>query len=461
MISFTQFDILILFGFFALVLGVGFWAGKSGNENDENYLLSGRKVGLTLFILTNVSTWYGGILGVGEFTYYYGLASWFTQGFPYYIFAIIFALFFARKIRETSLYTIPDVIEKNYGRYPAIIISFLIFILVSPAPYLLMVGSLFSVIFEIHIAWGILIGILLSILYLFKGGYKSDLYTDVVLFFVMFIGFVVIVYTSVTDLGGLTFLENNLPESHLNLTGGASYTFLAVWFLIAIWTFTDPGFHQRCYAAKTGSIAVKGILISIVFWFLFDFLTTSTGLYAAAHLKEIDNPVLAFPLYAEEILGSGLKGLFYAGLFATIISTLNSFLFLSATTFSKDFVGKIFNRSDHVVRFTRIGLYVSSAIAIVLALLIPSVINIWYTIGSLCIPGIIFLIIGAYFNKFAVSKNFALIEIAFGTITSLIWFVIRPNFSGYSVISEIEPMIIGLITALIIHLVGVIKNPQR
>ena len=139
MISFTQFDILILFGFFALVLAVGFWAGKSGNENDENYLLSGRKVGLTLFILTNVSTWYGGILGVGEFTYYYGLASWFTQGFPYYIFAIIFALFFAKKIRETSLYTIPDVIEKNYGRYPAIIISFLIFILVSPAAYLLMV----------------------------------------------------------------------------------------------------------------------------------------------------------------------------------------------------------------------------------------------------------------------------------------------------------------------------------
>jgi SSS family solute:Na+ symporter len=44
------------------------------------------------------------------------LVSWFTQGFPYYIFAFLFAIFFAKKIREASLFTIPDKLSEIYGR---------------------------------------------------------------------------------------------------------------------------------------------------------------------------------------------------------------------------------------------------------------------------------------------------------------------------------------------------------
>ncbi len=80
---------------------------------------------------------------------------------------------------------------------------------------------------------------------------------------------------------------------------------MMVWFLIALWTFADPGFHQRCYAAKDSNTAVKGVLISIILWALFDFLTTSTGLFARAVLPGLDNPVLSFPLYAERVFTSG------------------------------------------------------------------------------------------------------------------------------------------------------------
>ncbi len=100
------------------------------------------KIGLFLFILTNVSTWYGGILGVGEFTYRYGLVSWFTQGLPYYFFAFLFALFFAGKIRNAGLFTIPDRITGIYGKREGLISAILIFILVSPAPYLLMAAGI-------------------------------------------------------------------------------------------------------------------------------------------------------------------------------------------------------------------------------------------------------------------------------------------------------------------------------
>ncbi len=458
MVSFSLIDILIIVSFFISVLSVGFFVKNKNSTDSTEYLLSGRKVGLLLFVLTNVATWYGGILGVGEFTYRSGLLSWFTQGLPYYIFSIVFAFVFAGKIREASLFTIPDKLEQVYGKKVGIISSIIVFILVSPAPYILMIAGLVQLIFGIDILLSLVISVLLSSLYLIRGGYKADLYTDVIQFFVMFAGFIIIVIVSFNDIGGLSFLSENLPAGHLKLTGNASPVYIIVWFLIALWTFADPGFHQRCYAAKDGKTAKYGILISIILWMFFDFLTTTTGLFSKAVLPQINNPVLAFPLYAEKVLGNGLKGLFYAALFATIISTANSFLFLSATTFGRDFIFKIKKETNEnrITFYTRIGLLVSSIISIVLAYTIQSVISLWYIIGSICIPAIIFLIFGAYYNKLKVTNTIAMIEMAVSLLGSCIWYFAKDNYYG-SFLYEIEPMIVGLFFGLIVHLAGVIR----
>ncbi|MDZ7623109.1 MAG: hypothetical protein U5J96_01495 [Ignavibacteriaceae bacterium] len=258
MISFSPFDLIIILAFFAAVLFIGFYTGRKTVADANDYLLSGRKLSLFLFVAVNVSTWYGGILGVGEFTYRYGLVSWFTQGFPYYIFAFVFALFFAKKIREASLFTIPDKLTEVYGRNVGLISAIVVFILVSPAPYLLMTGNLLSLIFGIDLLPSLFIALLLSLLYLIKGGFRSNVYVDVFQFFVMFAGFILIVIFSGVKFGTVEFLSSTLPDNHLKVTGGMSPTFLIVWFLIALWTFADPGFHQRCYAAKSGSIAKVG-----------------------------------------------------------------------------------------------------------------------------------------------------------------------------------------------------------
>jgi len=169
MISFNLTDIFIIVLFFASVLFIGFYTGRKTLSEANDYLLSGRKLSLFLFVAVNVSTWYGGILGVGEFTYRYGLVSWFTQGFPYYVFAFLFALFFAKKIREASLFTIPDKLTEVYGRNLGLVSAVIVFVLVSPAPYLLMTGNLLSLIFKIDLIPALLISLLLSIVYLIKG----------------------------------------------------------------------------------------------------------------------------------------------------------------------------------------------------------------------------------------------------------------------------------------------------
>jgi len=458
MISLASTDILIILLFFASILFIGFYTGRKTGSDADDFLLSGRKVGLFLFVLTNVSTWYGGILGVGEFTYRHGLVNWFTQGFPYYIFALLFALFFARKIRKASLFTVPDKLTEVYGKKVGLLSAIVVFVLVSPAPYLLMSASLLSLLLDINIVLSLFISLIISVAYLIKGGFRANVYADALQFFVMFTGFILIFIFSADSFGSIEFLSSSLPENHLSITGGMSPTFIIIWFLIALWTFADPGFHQRCYAAKTGNIAVKGIIISIFFWALFDFLTTATGLFTKAVLPDLANPILAFPLLAEEVLPVGLKGVFYAALFATILSTLNSFLFLSGTTIGRDFIFRINPQHDEekLKTYTIIGLIISGLIAILLAYLIPSVIEIWYTIGSLLIPAIILPVVSAYYHKIKVAKKFILLEMLTALVTSTTWYFIRGEFSNTPFLNEVEPMLVGLFFALIIHLAGIL-----
>lgn len=458
MISFSYLDIAVIVLFFATLLAIGFISSRKTKSDSENYLLSNRKMGLFLFVVVNVSTWYGGIIGVGEFTYRYGLVSWFTQGFPYYFFAFLFAIFFAKKIREASLFTIPDKLTEVYGKKVGLLSAVVVFILVSPAPYLLMTANLFSLIFDLPIIFSLILSVILSGSYLIKGGFRSNIYVDVFQFFVMFGGFIVALVVSVSTFGGIDFLSSNLPENHLMVTGGTSPAFIIVWFLIALWTFADPGFHQRTYAAKNGDVARKGILISIIFFALFDFLTTSTGLYAKAILPDLSQPMMAYPLFAEKVLGSGVKGIFYAAMFATIISTLNSFLFLSATTIGRDYFYRIRkDESDsHIKSYTIIGIIISGIISIIIAFLVPSVVEIWYAIGSLFIPGIILPVVSAYYPKLRISTKFISMEIVFAIFSSIVWMQIRNSLTG--ILSEIEPMIVGLLLASSIHFCGIFYN---
>ena len=451
---FSRLDLIILFGFFAAVLLIGFITSRK-NQSDEEYLLAGRKVGLFLFVLTNVATWYGGILGVGEFTYRYGLVNWFTQGFPYYLFAILFAVFFVKKVKSSSNFTIPERMEQMYGKRISLLSAASVFVLASPAPYLLMVGIIISHIFNISLFLSLVIALVLTATYPLIGGYKSDIITDALFFFIMFIGFIVAAVFLLSHYG-VGFLSTHLPPDHLTLTGGVGKEYIIVWWLIALWTFVDPGFFQRTQAARTPKVATYGILISVAFWLLFDALTNTVGLYARALFPNLATPSQSYLILADNVLFSGMRGLFYAGMIASVLSTLNSFLFISATTLANDFMVKIpkLEGKYTLKKLTVTGIIIASILSLILAVSIPSVIDLWYTIGSLVIPGLLFLLVSVYFPKWMVSPKIALVEILSGFCISTAWFILRDHGFIHGGLEVIEPMVAGLIVVSLIHGVG-------
>ena len=117
----------------------------------EDFLLAGRTLTLPMFVATLVSTWYGGILGVGEFSYRYGISNWVVFGAPYYVFALLFALLLAKRIRATNHLTIPDKLEASYDRRTALLGGVLTFFLITPAAYVLMVGILIQLVFGLDL----------------------------------------------------------------------------------------------------------------------------------------------------------------------------------------------------------------------------------------------------------------------------------------------------------------------
>jgi len=490
MIHLSLIDILIILLYFGSVIYVGFRSAQKTVTAEVDYLLAGRSLTLPVFVMTLVSTWYGGILGVGEFSFRYGISNWVVQGLPYYIFAAVFAFFLAKKIRATNLYSIPDKLALAYDNKTALLGSVLTFILMTPAPYILMLSVFLQMLFGWSLVVSVVITAIVTLPYLCFGGFRSDVQTDVLEFILMFLGFAVIIPFCISSYGGFEFLQSNLPPLHLTWHGGNSTQYIIVWFFIALWTLVDPAFHQRCYAAKDGSTAQKGILISIIFWFIFDCMTATAGLYARAALPNLQQPMMAYPMLAETILPPIAKGMFYVGMLATIMSTLNTLAFVSAQTLGRDIICR-FQMADYrlgsktgqnlkskiparrfalaggrnpkflnVARFTQIGLIISFALSAILALTIPSVIKLWYTIGTVVIPGLLVPLMASYFERFKIPTRYAFLSMLLGWLTSLGW-LIAGYVSGASGSYPlgIEPMYPGLFVSLLIWGIGRFQAP--
>ena len=165
-----DYGIIILYLLLLLVLGLIKRLKKDASAAD--LILGGRMLTLPAFVASLVSTWYGGILGVGEYSYQYGLSNWLVFGLPYYIGALLFALFLAKKARQSQLLTIPDRLASAYGDKAAIAGSVIIFLMTVPAAYILMIGTLAQYLFGWDLWVGIVTGSAFSLVYVFTGGFR-------------------------------------------------------------------------------------------------------------------------------------------------------------------------------------------------------------------------------------------------------------------------------------------------
>lgn len=430
--------------------------GKPTTARD--YLVAGRRVTLPAFVATLVATWYGGILGVGEYAWRYGLANWLVFGVPYYIGALLFAWLFARRARTAALYTIPDLLDRSYGRAPALMGALAVFVSSAPAAYILMLGTLFASMAGLPLVPCVLGAAVLSVFYIDRGGLRTVVFTDQVQFVLMYLGFVVLLAFLVVQHGALGFLRQSVPPSLFQWHGGNPPQAIIVWYFIALSALVDPGFWQRAYAAKDPDVARKGVLWSVAFWVLFDFMTTAAGLYARALLPELKDPVFAFPELARITLPPVALGLFYLGMIATVMSTVDSYGFIAATTLSRDVWWRLRAGSEQrIPGMTRAALWIATAFATALALMRQSVIELWHDLGSITTPTLLLPVGTALLGRGRLPSRWTLAAMVVPFVVSLVWVLTKRDpaagqTGGYPF--GIEPIYAGLGASLAIYAAG-------
>jgi len=432
------------------LLLVGFYKRLRPDSSAAELIVGGRMLTLPAFVASLVSTWYGGILGVGEYSYLYGLSNWLVFGVPYYLAALIFALFLSRKARESELLTIPERLTQTYDNKTAMLGSVIIYLMTVPAAYVLMLGVLCESLFGWPFWAGVVAGTLFSIVYLFLGGFRSVVRTDLFQFVLMFAGFVILMIVLVARYGGLDFLVSQLPETHLTWHGGNSGWYIATWYVIALSTLIEPAFFQRCYAARDARTARNGILVAVLCWLVFDALTTTCGLYARALLPGLTDPVASYPMLASQVLPVGLLGIFVLSLLATVMSTVDSYSFIAATTFSKDIVGRYVKLTNsQVMKYTRLGLFISSGLAVGWALFFRSVIDIWHAFGSIGTPALLVPVFFSFVGRRRLSASHAFIMIVTSGLLSLVWYCSKYLGDSGDYWFGLEPIFPGLAVSIL------------
>lgn len=410
-----------------------------------DYLLMGRQLTLPLFVATLVATWYGGIFGVNEITFNYGIYNFVTQGFFWYVAYLIFAFFIADKVAKYQSLTLPDLTGQMFGPKSAKVAALFTFFYITPVAYVLSLGMFLHMVFGIGILPGMALGTLFAGLYSAWGGFRSVVFSDLVQFFVMCSAVLLVVVFSVGTFGGLGFLKANLPASHFTLTGGNSWMNTLIWGFIALSTLIDPSFYQRCFAAKSPAVVKKGVLISTCIWFCFDLCTTAGSLYARALLPQAE-PGQAYFFYSIQLLPIGLRGFFVAGVLAIILSTLNSFLFIASNTLSFDLLR---NRFKNIVLSNRISIFAVGLLAIVMAHVFHgSFKEIWLVLGSYFSACLLVPILMGYLYPGRISDRL----FVFSSLTSAAVMTAWRFIPKHEVLQAVDPFYAGVAAGLVILL---------
>ena len=431
--------VLILLVVYAVAL-LALSGGRRGG-GAVDYLLAGRRLTLPAFVATLVTTWYGGILGIGEYAWRFGISTWLVFGVPYYLAAIVFAIWLAPRLRRTGAITIPDLLAATYGRKAALTGAAAVYAATLPVAYLLMLAVLIEQVTGWPAVTAVAVAAAFSALYVGISGFRSVVRTDVLQLILMYGGFLILLPAALAHTGGLSGLWSALPPESRSWDGGLGWQTVVVWYLIAMQTVVEPAFYQRVFAARSPRIARTGVLVSVAMWIAFDFLTVYTGLAARVLLPDLTDPMSAYPSLAALVLSPWAAALFTLGLFATVMSTLDSYLFIAATTIGHDFSqGSRDPQTER--RRTRFGLALSAILAAMGALIFDSAIAVWHDVGSVVTSTLLLPVLAIHLPpRWRPSPRGAVSAMVLGAMTSSLW-ILGKDPVGYPL--NIEPMFAGL-----------------
>lgn len=469
-------ELLAVICYFAVLLMVGFFSYRK-HISATDFIIGNRSMNYWLTALaahaSDMSSWL--FMGYPAVIFTGGLFSgWAAIGLILFMFlnwqliapkirvateqynSLTFSSFFESRLADTS----------GMIRVFTAIMS-LIFYTIYISAGLVGLGLLLETLFNLNYYWGVLIGIVIVVPYVFSGGYTTLAWIDLFQGFFLMAVIIFVPFFMFHKVGGWAGVTSAVSAKHLPMTllpDFSAKTILELLSMTAGWGlgyFGQPHIVTKFMGIRNVHEISKSKMIGMTWMILSLSAATLVGLVGIAYFNHgLKDTELVFIEMVKDSFPPFLVGLILCAVLAATINAMSSQVLVLSSSITEDFYKRIFRKtasSKELLVVARVGVIVVSLIAFVIAYgkvstIYSLVLYAWSGLGSSFGP---LLLLSLYWK--GINKYGAWAGILSGGILAGIW----PYINKFLPVT-IPAMIPGFtVSFVLIVLVSLITEPKR
>ncbi|HEX4602149.1 MAG TPA: sodium:solute symporter [Gemmatimonadales bacterium] len=337
MTSLRLFDLVVIAGYFLVLLGIGYWAARREKNVSADYFLASRDVGwfavgASLFASNIGSEHLVGLAGTGASS---GLAVGHFEWLACLILLLLGWLFVPFYLKS-GVYTMPEFLERRFNsaaRAYFTWVSIIGYVLTKISVTLFAGGVVMRAVTGLDIWTSAVVLIIVTGLYTILGGLRAVIYTEVMQAVVLIVGSATLAVLGLQAVGGWSGLTARMPADFFSMwkpVDHPAFPWTGIVFgapILGVWYWcTDQHIVQRVLAARNVAAARTGTIFAGYLKILPVFIFVLPGIVAAALYPDIRGAAsdAAYPALVTRLLPAGFKGLVLAGMLAALMSSLAS-----------------------------------------------------------------------------------------------------------------------------------------
>lgn len=473
--SSTTIVLITLIVYKLVLLGVGFWASKRVNSEDD-FFLAGKGAGGGLgpwtaglsYAASTSSAWV--LLGFTGLVYTQGMVGlWLVPGIfaGYLLTWLVMGSKLNAETAERGHLTIVDFMtadvtaiwKRRIGIVCAAMILFCFIFYISSQ--FQAAGNALTEVFGLNVTEAVLLGAAVIVVYCLLGGFLAASVTDALQAVVMMLACVVVPVMAVSAAGGLGAMMDTLHKtqeaSYFSFKGGAPGMVgigLAMGlFGTGLGALGQPQLLNRIMSVRSDKERLQGTAITIIWGAVIYSGLVCLAFAGRATGIETGTEALFFAA-AKEFLPAVLAGIVTAAILSAVMSTVDSLLLAAASAVSHD-IGIKYSHPKKALFFGRLAMVAVAIFAVLLTLfadetIFKRVLFSWVALGAAFGPTVLTKCLGLRVKGGAI-----LAAILVGFFTAVIFANVEGSFAD--MIEKWLSWILGLF----ILAIGRIKNGER
>ena len=420
-------QLIIVIVYSLAMIGIGLGARRKV-KNQNGFFVAQRQISVAFITGSFVATAVGGSVTVGMAGLGFGQgltgAWWLLVGS---IGLLILSIFFARKVRGAALYTLPELVERQYDRRVGLAASILIVIawVGVVAGQIVAAGKVFSILGMGSANLWMVIFTVVFVTYTVIGGQLSVIRTDLFQAIVVYLGIFIALALFLPQVGGLDGLRLSLPQDFFSFPVSSQFDWkalLSLWIIVGATYVVGPDMYTRLFCARDEKTAQRATSLSAFSFVPLAFAIILIGMGARVLYPQI-SPEQALPQVISVVLSPWLGGLVLAALVAALMSSADTCLLSQGVILTQDVIKQFHPELSEkkTILLTRLNIIILGLLALGLAMILKGVISsllFAYTIFTcgLVVP----VIAGFYKEKLKVTSQGALAALIGGGVIGLI-----------------------------------------